>query len=70
MEKTLSDHDLALIGQCTALINKIQSLKDGGARITLDVPEYSKSVASKLLEISMGANPLIHVTFVEGDFDE
>ena len=46
-------------------VAKVQNLANGGARITLDLPETSIDVAAKLLQISMSSRPLVYAVFLE-----
>lgn len=51
------------IGEGTAIINKVQTLPDGGSRITLDLGADSTDVALKLMAIKMIEDQLIKVVF-------
>lgn len=53
------------IGACYAEIVKVASNADGSARITLDIPEISTSIASKLLELKMHGDECIAVGFTK-----
>lgn len=58
------------IGACYAEIVKVASNADGSARITLDIPEISTSIASKLLELKMHGNECIAVGFTKVDHND
>lgn len=53
------------IGASLATINKIQTTVDGGARITLDIPEINHEIASRLLKLKMQGDALLQVGFVQ-----
>jgi hypothetical protein len=55
------------IGSCEAIINKIQTTIDGGARITLDLNSQDKEVIKKLLDIKLMDNQTIFVGFASGE---
>jgi hypothetical protein len=55
------------IGSCEAIINKIQTTMDGGARITLDLNSQDKEVIKKLLDIKLMDNQTIFVGFASGE---
>jgi hypothetical protein len=51
------------IGSCTAIINKVQTTIDGGARITLDLNSHDKEIIKKLIDIKLDNNQIIYVGF-------
>jgi hypothetical protein len=51
------------IGSCTAIINKVQTTVDGGARITLDLNSNDKEIIKKLIDIKLENNQIIYVGF-------
>lgn len=53
------------IGSTHAIINKIQTTVDGGARITLDIGAESSVLVSKLLSNKLKCNESVFVAFVE-----
>ncbi len=55
----------AEIGASNAIIYKIATTIDGGARLTLDLPEYSIDLISKLLQKKMQGKELVMCAFVE-----
>jgi len=54
------------LGVSEAIISKIQSLRGGGLRLTLDLPESADAeLVAKLMQIAMGAQPNVAVGFGE-----
>ena len=51
------------IGAIEAIINKIQSIKDGSVRITLDIPQDQAEIIGELMKIAISPKPLIYVGF-------
>jgi hypothetical protein len=51
------------IGACEAIINKVQTTIDGGARITLDIDPSAHQVIEELFRLKMQNNSLIKVGF-------
>lgn len=50
---------------CLAVINKVQTTIDGGARITIDINEQDKEAIKWLLDHKLSGNDLMFVSFVE-----
>lgn len=48
---------------CDAIIYKIQTLVDGGARITLDVGGHDLDLITRLLQSKISGNDYFKVTF-------
>jgi len=55
------------LGACNALIYKIQTTVDGGARITLDLNPEDSELLSNLLNKKMRGEPMVYVAFVESE---
>jgi len=54
------------LGVCHAEINKIQTLADGGIRLSLDLPENTdKELITALMERAMSAYSMVAVGFGE-----
>jgi len=53
------------LGSCPCVIEKVQTLKDGGARITLDIPEIHSDVATEVMLYKLKGKSLIQAAFVE-----
>ena len=53
------------IGACFCEIIKVATNADGSARITLDLPEISTAIVSKLLELKMHGQGYIAVGFTK-----
>ena len=51
------------IGASFAEIVKVATNTDGSARVTLDIPEISTSIAAKLLELKMHGQGYVAVGF-------
>lgn len=51
------------IGAVQAVIHKVQTTIDGGARITLDLGCDSVEVIKKLINIKMQSDSILHVGF-------
>lgn len=49
------------IGSCTAVIYKIQTLLDGGARLTLDISAKDAEIITKLMERKLKNQPLVQI---------
>jgi len=56
-------NELNELGATEALINKIQTTVDGGARITLDINPDSIDLIKKLIDIKFSQNGLVYVGF-------
>lgn len=56
-------NELIELGACEALINKIQTTIDGGARITLDINPDNLELIKKLMDIKFSQNGLVYVGF-------
>ena len=52
------------LGSTQAIIYKIQTLTDGGIRLTLDLDDSSKELTKKLLDRKMMNKPLIQIGIV------
>lgn len=52
------------IGSSVALIYKVQTTIDGGARITLDLPSVASDLAKQLLEMKLLGREMVAVGFV------
>ena len=52
------------IGSCNAVIHKIQTTLDGGARITLDIGAEATIVITKLLQNKLSGQELITIGMV------
>ena len=59
--------DLKPIGNAQALLDKVQTLRDGGFRLTLDLPETEISLVQELLRIKStpGMSPVFYVAFIK-----
>lgn len=59
--------ELKQIGNAQAIIDKVQTLRDGGFRLTLDLPETEISLIQELLRIKStpGLSPIFYVAFVK-----
>lgn len=55
------------IGSSLAIIQKIQTTIDGGARITLDLGQNDSELISKLMKLKLSGDELVFVAFVEHD---
>lgn len=55
------------LGSCEAIINKIQTTIDGGARVTLDLNSNDKELIKKLIDIKLENNQMIYVGFASGE---
>ena len=53
------------IGESVAEIVKVATNLDGSCRITLDLPEISAELSSKLLELKMHGQSYVGVGFVK-----
>ena len=51
------------IGQADAIIYKVQTLLDGGVRVTLDLDNSSTQIAMKLMEMKGLGEELVSVGF-------
>ena len=52
------------MGASEAQISKIQSLRGGGLRLTLDFPENaSNELMARLMSIAVSSRPLVYVGF-------
>ena len=54
------------LGAASAILYKIQTLVDGGARITLDLGSHNVELISKLIEYKMRGDDYFQVGFVRG----
>lgn len=54
-----------VIGNALAEVIKVSNLKDGGARVTIDIGYQDIEIIKVLLEKSMSPQKIIHVAFVE-----
>ena len=54
------------LGATSAILYKIQTLVDGGARITLDLGAHSSEIIVKLLECKMRGDDYFQIGFVQG----
>lgn len=61
--KVVVMNNLIEIGACDALINKIQTTVDGGARITLDINPDNLDLIKKLFDIKFSQNGYVYVGF-------
>ncbi len=52
------------IGSCTALIYKVSTLLDGGARITLDIDSSSQEIIKELMGRKLEGKPLIQIGLI------
>jgi hypothetical protein len=59
--------DLKPLGNALAIVEKIQTQRDGGFRITLDLTDTEYGLVSKLLEIKADPTktPLFYVAFIK-----
>lgn len=57
------------IGSSVALIYKIQTTIDGGARVTIDLPSVSSDLAKSLLEMKLLGREMVAVAFVRYEED-
>jgi hypothetical protein len=48
-----------------AIINKVQTTADGGARITLDIGYDARHIAAQLLQKKIAGNDLISIVFID-----
>ena len=55
------------IGSCQAIIYKVQTTVDGGARLTLDLPASEIGTITGLLKRKMVGEELVFVAFVEAE---
>ena len=53
------------IGAAPAIIYKVQTSIDGGARLTLDLPETSADLILQLMQRKMSGKELVMCAFVE-----
>jgi len=52
------------IGSSAAVINKIQTTADGGARITLDIPSHETKIITDLMRLKLENQPLLQIGLV------
>lgn len=57
------------IGTAIAIVDKVQTTRDGGYRITIDLPDSEVSLAQNLLKIKAKGNQLVYVVFIEKEQD-
>jgi len=55
------------LGNSEAILYKIQTLIDGGARITLDLDASSSELIKNLISNKMQGKEMVYVAFVEQD---
>lgn len=55
------------LGSCEAIINKIQTTIDGGARVTLDLNSNDKELIKRLIDIKLEGSQTIFVGFASGE---
>ena len=65
----MTEKKLKPIGTAMALLEKVQTQKDGGFRITLDLPDTEIELIQSLLALksSPSEDPLLYVSFVKGE---
>lgn len=59
--------ELKQVGNAQAIIDKVQTLRDGGFRLTLDMPDTELSLVQELIRIKStpGSDPVFYVAFVQ-----
>lgn len=55
------------LGSCEAIINKIQTTIDGGARVTLDLNSNDRELIKRLIDIKLEGSQTIFVGFASGE---
>lgn len=55
------------IGASLCVIDKVQTTRDGGARITLDIPSVSSSLIGDLMHMKLTTEGLVMVAFVKAE---
>jgi hypothetical protein len=55
------------VGSCVAIINKIQTTQDGGARLTLDICSEDAEIISKLMKLKLENKELITLGIISGE---
>jgi len=61
--------DTGSLGAAKAVINKVQTTVDGGARITLDVGTDSQETIKNILDAYLNDNRLVYCSFFKGSPD-
>lgn len=57
------------VGSCSAIIYKVQSLLDGSARVSFDIPAMDAKIAAKLLSMKLESRELVQLGIIEVDPD-
>jgi hypothetical protein len=59
--------EMKQIGNAQAIIDKVQTLRDGGFRLTLDMPDTELLLIQELMRIKStpGMSPIFYVAFVQ-----
>ena len=60
--RELSRKEQEQLGMAVAIVNKVQSTRDGGFRVTLDLPDNEIKVAQVLMEKLATGNPMVVIT--------
>lgn len=53
------------LGAAQAIINKIQTTADGGARVTLDLNAQDYRIIQRLVELKLSGRELVGIAFAE-----
>lgn len=56
-----------VLGTAEAVINKVQTTADSGARITLDVGADASELIRELMSHKLSENGFVHVSFVKNE---
>jgi hypothetical protein len=51
--------NVKVLGHFIGVVNKVQTTRDGGFRLTLDIPETNKEAAKLLMDLQNKANVFV-----------